>query len=119
MGRAKATNAEVEMRILRVYKMLARGYSRYEIHEYCRKEWGVKRGGVDIYMARARKRMKEDLECERDEFAAEIIASYRDLRRMAQEDKQHAVALGCISRIAAITNVDGSLNGRPRNLPQQ
>jgi hypothetical protein len=51
--------------------------------------------------------MNEDFAMDRETFAIEILAGLRDLRRRAIADKQYGVALGCLSRMASITNVDG------------
>jgi len=113
----KCTNVERDERIYRIYKMLCKGESRADIARYCAKEWGYKYRQVDEYIRRARDIMKEDFKLSRDEFAVEILEGYKDLRRRAIADKQHAVALGCLTRMAAMTNVDGSLDGRKQNAP--
>lgn len=107
-GNYKSTKEEMEARLFQVYKMLCRGDSRATIFQFCRKEWGVSVGSVDKYLKRARALMADDFRQDREEFAVEILAGLRDLRRRAIADKQYGVALGCISRMAAITGVDGS-----------
>lgn len=95
-------------RVFTVYKMLCRGDSRHAIFRYAADKWGVTTRTVDHYTQEARRLMEEDFAMDREAFAVEILAGYRDLRRRAIEDKQYAVALGCISRMAAMTGVDGS-----------
>lgn len=78
------------------------------IHHAAR-EWGVNLRQTCVYIQRAREYMMEDFKMSRDEFALEILEGYKDLRRRSIEDKQHAVALGCLTRMAAMTQVDKSL----------
>ena len=113
----KCTKIEKEERIFRVYKLICKGESRADIARYAAQNWGIGYRQVDEYIQRARELMKEDFKMSRDEFAVEILEGYKDLRRRAIADKQHAVALGCLTRMAAMTNVDGSLDGRKQNAP--
>lgn len=106
----KCTNKEKEERVFRVYKMLCKGESRAEICRYAVTTWGVSFNTVDRYLTEARVLLAEDFKLEREEFALEILGGLKDLRRRAIADKQYAVALGCLSRMAAITNVDGQNN---------
>jgi hypothetical protein len=106
----KSTREEKNERVFRVYKMLCKGESRAEIFHYCRSMWGVSSSMVDHYLSDARVLLAEDFKLEREEFALEILGGLKDLRRRAIADKQYGVALGCLSRMAAITNVDGQNN---------
>jgi len=108
----KCTKIEKEQRIFETYKMICKGESRAQIARYAAQNWGIKYRQVDEYITSARELLKDDFKMSRDQFALEILAGYKDLRQRAIEDKQHAVALGCLTRMAAMTNVDGSLDGR-------
>ena len=57
MGR-KSTKAEVEYRVNRVARLLRNGAVRSEIHEYCKREWGVGRSAGDAYIKKARRSSK-------------------------------------------------------------
>ena len=111
MGK-KGTKIEVEARVLQVYKMICKGESRALVLQYASKEWGVTLRQACTYIERAREYIIDDFKMERDEFALEILAGLQDTRRRAIADKQYAVALGCLNRIASITGVDGNSDGR-------
>ena len=113
----KCTKVQKEQRVYRVYKLICKGEGRADIARYTAENWGMSYRQTDEYIRLARELMKEDFRMSRDEFAVEILEGYRDLRRRAIADKQHAVALGCLTRMAAMTNVDGSLDGRKQNAP--
>jgi hypothetical protein len=98
--------------------MLCKGESRAEIQRYCITTWGIGSAQVDVYLRDARVLLANDFKMEREEFALEILGGLKDLRRRAIADKQYGVALGCLSRMAAITNVDGS-NNQFRRSPQR
>jgi hypothetical protein len=106
----KSTREEKNERVFRVYKMVCKGESRAEIHRYCITTWGVGSAQVDVYLREARALLAEDFKLDREEFALEILGGLKDLRRRSIADKQYAVALGCLSRMAAITGVDGRNN---------
>jgi hypothetical protein len=114
----KSTREEKHERVFRVYKMLCKGESRAEIFRYAATTWGVTTRTVDFYLTEARVLLAEDFKLDREEFALEILGGLKDLRRRAIADKQYAVALGCLSRMAAITNVDGQ-NNQYRRSPQR
>jgi hypothetical protein len=106
----KSTREEKNERVFRVYKMICKGESRADIFHYCRSTWGVSSSMVDHYLFDARKLLAEDFKHSREEFGLEILGGLRDLRRRSIADKQYGVALGCLSRMAAITGVDGRNN---------
>ena len=110
MAGHKSTNVEKAERIFRIYKMLCKGESRADICRYASTQWGVNYRTVDRYLVDARLLLEEDFKMDREAFALEILGGLRDLRRRSIADKQYAVALGCISRMAAITGVDGNGN---------
>lgn len=107
MGK-KSTNFEQERRVYTVYKLLCRGASRSEIHRHGRIEWEITGWAVDKYISKARDMLKHDLQIERQDFAAEIIANYREIRSLAIKEKQYAVALGATSRMAALAQLEGA-----------
>lgn len=111
----KSTRLEKEDRVFRVYKLICKGESRAEICKYAVKEWGVSYGTVDRYINEARVLLAEDYKMEREQFGMEILGGLRDLRKRSMADKQYGVALGCLSRMAAITGVDGMNNQQYRS----
>lgn len=106
----KSTREEKNERVFRVYKMICKGESRADIFRYASLTWGVTSRMVDHYLVEARVLLAEDFKHSREEFGLEILGGLRDLRRRSIADKQYGVALGCLSRMAAITGVDGRNN---------
>lgn len=57
---AKATNAQIELRLKEVYGMVANGKSRSYIVRYASEHWGISDRQVDNYLQRVHEQIKED-----------------------------------------------------------
>ena len=57
---AKATNAEIEMRIATVLSLLMRGKTRAEIVRYGANKWELESRQIDEYLSRAKERLQEE-----------------------------------------------------------
>ena len=65
----KATKNEIEKRILTIYQMILKGYSRVEILRYAseKTKWNVSGRQVETYLHRAQERYKKNLD-KKEEF---------------------------------------------------
>ena len=105
MGR-KSTKAEVEYRVNRVARLLSNGAVRSEIHEYCKREWGVGRSAGDAYIKKASEILKADWDIDRRTFTAELMSQLASLQKECRKNGNQAhVALGCINTMAKIAHI--------------
>ena len=87
MGK-KATNAEIEQRVNEIYTLLLQSEPREKIVQDRSKKWGITHRQVDGYIAKAKARMSEDLEQDRQEHLNTAIAQRKDLYRQAYKAKK-------------------------------
>jgi hypothetical protein len=102
----RSAQIDIEQRIYRVYKLICKGTSRGDIVTFGAKEWGLAPRMIDKYIGRAKELLAEDFADDREMFALQVLGELRDLKARAMLDRQYAVALGCLSRIASITQID-------------
>jgi hypothetical protein len=62
----KSTTIEIEKRVNQVYEMLLDGYSRFDIVQYCAKNYNVQPRQADYYIAEANREMKENVNIDRE-----------------------------------------------------
>lgn len=101
----KSNNAEVQLRVNRVARLLANGAVRSEVIQYCSKEWGVGDRQADNYVRKARKILAEDFEIDRRTFTAELLSQLASLQKEARKTGQGHIALGCINAAAKLAQL--------------
>jgi len=62
----KPLKSQKEQRVMEVYDLLLKDYTRPKVLEYCGKKWGLGRSSADTLMQLASKIIKEDIEATRD-----------------------------------------------------
>lgn len=102
----KATKAESERRTEQVVMMLSEGASYSRIMRECAAEWGVCTRQIDVYIAKARKRLVEMFRVQREEFVAEQLTALADLADKATRDKQYSAAVGARAAYLRATGCD-------------
>lgn len=101
----KSNNAEIQLRVNRVARLLANGAVRSEVIQYCSKEWGVGDRQADNYVKKARKILAEDFEIDRRTFTAELLSQLASLQKEARKTGQGHIALGCINAAARLAQL--------------
>ena len=88
----KSTKAEIEHRVDEVYDLLINRITYQAILGYGASKWGVKERQMNVYIARARERLKELNKESEEERLATAIASYNSLyaRQVAEKDYKGA-----------------------------
>jgi len=102
---AKATKAEIEYRLNRVYKLLCKHATTSEIVDYCAREWGLKPSMSKEYVRRVRARIAEDWELDRRQFGADLLSQYADLAKTARSNGHELIALGALNAMARIAGL--------------
>jgi hypothetical protein len=102
---AKGTAVDVELRINAIVKLLANGASRSDVLQYAANTWGLKARQTDDYMARARERLKQDWDINRQSYVAQLMAQLSVVHKKALGNGQLSVALGCINTAARLANI--------------
>lgn len=95
MGR-KATKAETELRVQQFVYMIANGVQRPGLLEYGRTEWGLKRGGVDLLIRKAKDAIKEAVDEDRKEFMARKLFQLEDVLMKSAKRENHSAMIGAI-----------------------
>lgn len=109
MGRPQdITMIEREMRVNAVKQMILQGYTRSSIIKYCQENYKVEVNTVDIYMADAKKIIKEDFNALNDPetLAATIYARLEDLFQKNEEVADYKEQRAVIKDIRDLLGVD-------------
>ena len=62
MAAAESSKIEIEVRVQKLSRIIARGGRRSDCLRYARENWGVSEGTVDNYLKKAREEIKKDLD---------------------------------------------------------
>lgn len=92
----KGSNREVEERVLAVYKLLVDGVSTTEIYKHCGENYDIGTSQSDVYIKRAREFLRIDFDMDRQDYLAEALAGYRQIRRKAERRGQFMAAKVCL-----------------------
>ena len=110
----KSTKAEIEQRVNEVYDLLISRITYQAILSYGASKWGVKERQMNVYIARARERLRELNRESEEERLASAMASYNSLfaRQVAEKDYK-----GARQTMDSIIRLQG-LSGKDRKNPQ-
>ncbi len=107
MDNTKSTNAEIELRITEIHRLLLDGYSRSEILQYPSvKAWKITARQVDTYISEANKIIQETSQADRSGYAALITKNYWNLFRAAKASDNLQEAHKILNSIAKIKGLD-------------
>lgn len=101
----KSDKWEVQQRVNKAYEMICHGFRRQDFLLYATETWGVSERTVDTYMQRAYAKLKNDLDIDKSDLIATLIAQAQVIQREAKDSKNYAVAVGCINTIAKISRI--------------
>jgi hypothetical protein len=99
---AKATNAEVEQRISKVFSMLVEGASYGEIVRHAAEKWKLSDRQTDTYIKRAKIQLSEHAQVERAEEFGKALARLSDLYKRALKLHDFRTALSVQKEINAV-----------------
>ena len=110
----KSTKAEIEHRVDEVYDLLINRITYQAILGYGASKWGVKERQMNVYIARARERLRELNRESEEERLASAMASYNSLfaRQVAEKDYK-----GARQTMDSLIRLQG-LSGKDRKNPQ-
>ncbi len=89
----KATDAEINRRVLDVYKLLVAGASRATIVQYGSKTWSITDRQVDDYIARAKLDLMAQLDRDKDNNLAMAITRMSDIYQQCYAAKNYKGAI--------------------------
>ena len=96
MAQRKATKAETELRVQEFVRLIANGVQRPGLLEHGRAEWGLKRGGVDLLIRKAKDAIKEAVDEDRKEFMARKLFQLEDVLMKSAKRENHSAMIGAI-----------------------
>ena len=99
MGK-KGTQAETIVRAQRFARIIANGGRRSDCVRYASENWGVGERSVAKYLQIAREELKKDLDMERPQMIADLLAQCSTLQMEARRSGQYHIALGAINTAA-------------------
>lgn len=111
-GTKLATKAEVEARVLEVYKALKDFKSRTDIRREFSAEWGVTGRMVDKYVTKAYQRLKEDWDVDRVDMSCRIFGAYEKILQKGMQTNQLNAALGALAGMTRLGRMDPSTDSR-------
>lgn len=101
----RTTEADVAMRVEAVRRLILQGANRYDILQFVAKNWCASARMADDYVARARQSILEAMKPERAQNLAEHIEARRDIRRKANEAKDHRLVLDVLKDEAKLMDL--------------
>ena len=104
MGK-KGTQAETIVRSQKFARIIANGGRRSDCVRYASENWGVGERSVDKYLAIAREELKKDLDMERPQMIADLLAQCSTLQMEARRSGQYHIALGAINTAAKLAHL--------------
>ena len=102
MAADKTTQAEVEMRVARLGRIIANGGKRSDCIRYAAENWGVSERTVDRYLMKVSEQFKGDWNIERPELMAVILTQYSSIHMEARRTGQLHIALGATNAMARL-----------------
>jgi hypothetical protein len=113
MGK-KADIHTTNTRVNRLCSMLVRGWTTREIIQYAAKEWGLGDRQVYILLKRARARLVEDANVDRQEMLAAKIQTLDLVIRKATDAEQYNNVIGAIRLLCELTGTGYSNSQKAR-----
>ena len=104
MGK-KGTQAETIVRAQRFARIIANGGRRSDCVRYASENWGVGERSVAKYLQIAREELKKDLDMERPQMIADLLAQCSTLQMEARRSGQYHIALGAINTAAKLAHL--------------
>jgi len=101
----KSTNAEIEYRLNRVYKLLCKHATTSEVVDYCAREWGIKPSMAKNYVRRVRERISKDWELDARQYRADLLTQYADLAKAARAKGNDHIVIGALNAMARLTGL--------------
>ena len=111
-GAKVATKAEVQERILEVYRALKDFKSRTDIRKKFSEEWGITTRQVDKYVAKAYALLKEDWDVDRVDMSCRIFGAYEKILQKGMQTNQLNAALGALAGMTRLGRMDPSSDSK-------
>ena len=105
MAASESSKIEIDIRVQKLSRIIARGGRRSDCLRYARENWGVSEGTVDNYLKKAREDIKQDWDMERPQMIADFLAQLSTLQMEARSSGQFNIALGCINTAAKLADL--------------
>ena len=93
-GVYKPDKIEINERHNKVYEMLCNGFRRQDVILYAADTWGVSERTTDKYIKVAYAKLKKDLDIDKSDLIATLIAQTQVIQNEARDSKNYNVALG-------------------------
>ena len=103
----RSSAAEVDARVAAVARLLVMCNTASQVHEFCRREWGVHRATSAVYIQRARAIIREDYSIERMDFIAARLGALDKIVQESINSGQHSNAIGAIRLASELTQTLG------------
>ena len=105
------SHQEIYEQVCEVRDMLVVGQATHRICRIMAERHGLGRRTAEGRIAAARKMLKDDVKTlDRKVLAAQLMATYAEILRKAQESNQLSSALGAVAGIARLTGLEGDNN---------
>jgi len=105
MPASEEYQAEVEQRVNRVARLIANGGRRSDVLQMCAERWGLKDRQADLYLDRARKKLKADYDMDRPQMLADLLAQLSTIQMEARRTGNLNIALGAVNTAAKLTQL--------------
>jgi len=102
----KADNVTVQKRLNKLLELHNLGYNRYQMVQYCAKNYGLKPRQVDSYRKALFTQLQRDLDITREAKVTEMITRLDHVYRESVTGRQLSNAIGALNSIARLLKLE-------------
>ena len=101
----RASKVEKEYRINRLFNLIRNGGTKRDCCQYAEQNWGITEQTADKLLVEVRKRLRQDFELERQQFAAELMQQCASIQMEARRTGNLNAALGAVNTLARLAQL--------------
>ena len=106
MAGKKCTKIQKEQRILELVRLISTGHADSWIRRFMTTDWGVSERQGERYLKEARETIVADINKDRSEVLAEMIATCKQVIKEATKAKQYNNVIGAVNAISRLGKLD-------------
>ena len=102
----RATKVELSQRVLALVELIATGHSTSSLLRFATAEWGISTRQAEAYVHKARAVIIADIDQDRRQVLAELIASCKIVMRDAIKAQQYNNVIGAVNTLTRLARLD-------------
>ena len=102
----RATKVELSQRVLALVELIATGHSTSSLLRFATAEWGISTRQAETYVHKARAVIVADIDQDRRQVLAELIATCKIVIRYATKAQQYNNVVGAVNTLSRLARLD-------------